>query len=78
MPPDPTTQLDLDPQVTVRVYADISAESEMKLRLRCIQMQREDGRKYTRKEYLEKLIEEDVAKVSGASLREVKARRNPR
>jgi len=70
-----TADLILDPEELVRVYCDISRDAELKLRLRCIQLQQETGRRYTRKEYLEKLIADDIAKVSGASLREVNARR---
>lgn len=67
--------LNLVPEELVRVYCDISRDAEMKLRLRCIQLQEQDGRKYTRKQYLEKLILDDVGKVKGASFKEVRRRK---
>lgn len=75
MPPAETATLNLETEETVRVHCDISRDEEMKMRLRCIQIQQETGQRMTRKAYLEKLIRDDVAKVSGASLREVNMRR---
>lgn len=73
--PNDATALDLESDETVRVHADISRNAEMKLRLRCIQEQQRTGVKTTRKQYLEKLINDDVAKIAGASLREISTRR---
>lgn len=67
--------LQLTPETTVRVHADISHEAEMKLRLRALQHQARTGVRVTRKQYLEKLINDDVANVKGASLREVTQRK---
>lgn len=67
--------LNLKPESTVRVYCDIDVEAELKIRFRLLQLRREMGRRITRKEYMEKLITDDLAKVKGASFREVKQRR---
>lgn len=68
-------ELNLKEEKTVRVYADISAAAEMKLRLRTLAHQMASGVRMTRKEYLEKLIADDVANVKGASIREISARK---
>lgn len=68
--------LALEAEETVRVYADISRDAEMKLRLRALHHQATTGIRVTRKEYLEKLIKDDVARVNGASLREVSSRKS--
>lgn len=69
-------ELKLQVERTQRVYCDISVEAEANMRLRCVQMTLEKGRRITRKEYLESLIAEDIAKnCKGASLREVSQRR---
>lgn len=65
------SELNLKPEETVRIYADISKEAEMKLRVCTLLHQQKLGKKITRKEYLEKLIADDIARVKGASLREV-------
>jgi len=67
--------LETKPIELVRVYADISADVELKLRMRTLLAQRESGVKMTRKQYLEKLINDDAAKVNGASVREVTRRK---
>lgn len=67
-------ELILSPEDTVRVHADISRDAEYKLRLRALQLQRDTGTRVTRKAYLEKLILDDVAKVEGASKRELRSR----
>lgn len=69
------SELNLKPENTVRVYCDIDAEAELKIRFRCLQLRQQTGKKFTRKEYLEKLISDDIAKVQGASIREVTQRR---
>lgn len=53
----------------IRVYADINASSYLRLKLRCAQVGIEKQRAISRKEYLEWLIEQDCAKVAGASVR---------
>lgn len=69
------TEINLESEETVRVHADISKDAEMKLRLRALMHQSVTGVRITRKQYLEKLINDDVAKVKGASLREVTKRK---
>lgn len=69
------SELNLKPENTVRVYCDIDVEAELKIRFRLLQLRRELGKRITRKEYLEKLIADDIAKVKGASFREVTQRR---
>lgn len=73
-----TTELNLQAEKTVRVYADISAQSEFKLRMRAMSHQALTGIRMTRKQYLEKLISDDVAKVKGASMREITVRKMSR
>lgn len=67
--------LELTAEKTVRIYADVSADADMKLKLRALHHQMETGIRVTRKQYLEKLISDDIAKVNGASLREVTTRK---
>jgi hypothetical protein len=68
-------ELKLTEEKLTRVVCDISAEVEMQLQLRVIHAGLQLGRKITRKEYFEKLILDDVAKVGGASLRTIKQRK---
>ncbi len=70
-----TPELKLKPEELTRVYVDITREEEQKVRIRCIYLEGQRGRKVTRKEYLEELIRKDIESVKGASLREVKARK---
>ncbi len=67
--------LKLEAEKTTRIYCDVDADTEMKLQLRVIQVGMERGRKITRKEYFEKLILDDVAKVKGASLHTIQQRK---
>lgn len=67
-------ELNLKPETVVRVYIDVAADVEAKMRLRCVQLQMEHGKKFTRKEYLEHLVLTDCEKVKGASIREVSSR----
>lgn len=59
----------VSPEETVRVYADIDVEAEARLKMRAIHYGIETGQRVNRKQYLEKLIADDVAKVQGAALR---------
>jgi hypothetical protein len=68
-------ELKLNPDETKRVYVDITRDMDMKIRIRCFTMEAKTGRKITRREYLENLIREDIAKVKGASLREITMRK---
>ena len=70
----PAAELKITADNTIRVYADISVEAEAKLRMRTAQHQRDLGRRVTRREYLEHLIEQDIAHVNGASVRTISQR----
>jgi hypothetical protein len=72
---DPADALNLKPEHLVRVYVDISREIEQRLRIRTITLEAVRGKRITRREYLEELILKDLQSVTGASLREVKARK---
>lgn len=61
---------------TVRVYVDIERSIEQKAKMRALQIELETGKRTTRKEYLERLILDDCAKVKGAALREIKSRKS--
>jgi hypothetical protein len=74
----PEAEINVEAEQTIRVYVDITRDVERKVRLRCMLMENASGRKITRKEYLEKLIADDIAKVQGASLREVSSRQRQR
>lgn len=71
-----TTSLNLAPEDLIRVYVDITRDLERKFRARLLSLELEHGRKFTRKDYLEKLIADDLAQVKGASLREVSQRKS--
>jgi hypothetical protein len=66
------SKLKLQEEQTVRIYCDVSHDIEMKMRMRAITLQQELQRRFTRKDYLEYLVSQDVAKIKGASLRTLK------